>query len=571
MCCFFETTGWRLWRVEPEGDRTIFSTRCVLWIALGIWILAGIFQAIGAIRLNSGLQSGDQGAYLALSLAQKEARYLTDGNRHPLYSALLIPLAERTPLFFANARWVSFAIGLSLILILVFREVRSRANLTAAIVAAAFFSSHVQMVRTLSEIWCEGLLYLLLFLLWSSCESNHSKCGIDTPPVRTNLLFVFTFGQGCLAGLLYLTKGTGLQIAALFWLVLYFYSRSKRLVLLSLFGFLLTSLPLLVWNLEEYGKPFYNFASTHNMWFDEADEIWYENPEQLPTLATYLQTHTTRDILSRLINGLWLEAQMILQLLWSDWRLPEGTSSLNQFYHTLAKCIVFFFLAIGLLSRRCHPSLTSPMARGFFVALCIGLIPSFGWYAQLTNEPRFLMSLVPVGVVLGARLAADGIVSFRTWFNQRSGGSGFPPWMRVMGIAGCVAWAASGCYGSLNFLVKTGQAPPPRVPELAAEILGQVSRLPPDSTIAFGPSHELPTWLARGDLKWRATPWSIDFQRFEAMLERERIRYVLVDRETAARRPYLGPLVLSPTAPAGWKLIYRTRDPEGFFLLYEKE
>lgn len=51
-------------------------------------------------------------------------------------------------------------IGLGLILFMVYREIRFRRSLVSALVVAAFFSSHVQMIRTLSEIWCEGLLYL---------------------------------------------------------------------------------------------------------------------------------------------------------------------------------------------------------------------------------------------------------------------------------------------------------------------------------------------------------------------------------------------------------------------------
>lgn len=462
-------------------------------------------------------------------------------------------------------------IGLGLILFMVYREVRFRRSLVSALVVAAFFSSHVQMIRTLSEIWCEGLLYLLVCLLWAWSESSPPEKNSSPQTARSTRLAAACFGQGCLAGLLYLTKGTGLQIAFLYWLVLLFYPHSRRLLTVSIAAFLLTCLPLLAWNYHEFGTPFYNFASTHNMWFDEADEIWYDDPETLPTLATYLQSHSFGEIFTRLSEGLWLEGKMALQLLWSDWRLPEGSSSLAVLIHSTCKAAVFLFMGFGLLTRRSHRPVTTPLAGGFFVALCVGLIPSFGWYARLTNEPRFLMTLMPIGIVLGGRFAADGVDSFRAWLRGKSLSPKVLGWIRKTAVTGGVIWGLSAWFCAQIFLSRTGQAPPPRMPELAREILAKLEQLPSGSTIAFGPSHELPTWMARGDLNWRATPWRTDFDGFEKMLAREQIGYVLVDRETAARRPYLAPLVLSMTPPAGWKPLARIRDAEGFFLLYEKE
>lgn len=531
--------------------------RILLFATLFIGLAAAFLQGIAAIRMNSSLQSGDQGAYLHLSLAQAEGRALTDGNRHPLYPALLIPLAERSPAFFARARWISLAIGGALLILAALWELKHRNDPVSAVLITLFLGSHVQIVRALSEVWCEPLLFLLLYCLWLTMDTAHSL--VERPKGVMRWLL-----PGLLCGMLYLTKGTGLQVAAAFWVVTLIIRRDWKGTAMGMAVFLIVVSPLLFWNLKTYGSPLYSFASTHNMWFDEADEIWYDDPATLPTLGSYLATHTFSEIAQRLGRGMILEAQMAFQLLWTDWRLPEGSSFSLVLIHFLLKMAVVVLVVVGFWRKTGRGTLTSRMGGWFFLGLVVFLVPSFGWYAQLTNEPRFLMMLVPIGAVLLARAASRGL----EWGGDHSNWCG-----RLVGTAflglfllGTIcSFTASG-----SFAWKTRLLPGPEVMPLAQRVLTEVNQLPENTTVAFGPSHGLPTWLSRGDLKWRPNPWRIDWERFIGFLGREQIRHILLDQETLARRPYLSPLV-NPSAPPApdWRLAFRDRDQDGFFLLWE--
>ncbi len=565
--------------------------RTVLFTVLVIGLAAAFLQGIAAIRLNSSLQSGDQGAYLHLSLAQAEGRALTDGNRHPLYPALLAAWAERSPAFFAYSRWVSLIIGGALLVLAAYWEIRHRKDPVSAVFVVLFLGSQVQMIRTLSEIWCEPLLYFLLFCLWLVTDAYRSPEEIHRGVIRWIL-------PGLLCGALYLTKGTGLQVAIAFWMVTWFVSRDWKGTILGVVVFLIMVSPLLWWNIKVYGNPLYSFASTHNMWFDEADEIWYDDPATLPSLGSYLRTHTLGEIIQRLGRGLILEAKMAFQLVWTDWILPGRSPFALVLIHLLVKMAVVVLVVFGLWRKAGQRELTSRMGGWFFLCLVVFLVPSFGWYAQLTNEPRFLMMLVPIGVVLLARAGSRGL----EWLSRPDSppppqtfparGEGettdsLPPcggglgWERIRSnwhgsvIVTCfMACVFVGVICSFTVSVHlawiTRHFPGPEVTPLAQRVLTEMDHLPAETTVAFGPSHGLPTWLSRGDLKWRAIPWRIDWERFLTFLQREQIRYVLVDQETLARRPFLSPL-MNPSGPSspGWKLVFRDRDQEGFFLLWE--
>jgi len=54
-------------------------------------VIFGSFAAVGWARVRDNWRStkSDQGEYLSLGLAIRAGTALTDGNRHPLYPALL--------------------------------------------------------------------------------------------------------------------------------------------------------------------------------------------------------------------------------------------------------------------------------------------------------------------------------------------------------------------------------------------------------------------------------------------------------------------------------------------------
>jgi hypothetical protein len=545
-----------------------------LWILVTLLFAAFLANGLGAVRLNTDLQAGDQGAYLQLALAQKEGRAFTDGNRHPLHPALLIPLAERRVEFFARARWVSYALGACFLLGVLWMEWRDRRDPWTLFFFLAFFAVHGQMRRTVSEIWCEPLLYPLVFFLWWLFDRTGRRSGereADAPATGgSGEGFRMWAFLGLLAGLGYLTKGSGSQIAGLFFLSALLFVRSWRKIGLALVVFLAAISPLVVWNLATYGDPLYSFASTHNMWFDEADEIWYDNPDDLPTLGTYLETHTLSEILARVGKGLVLETRMAGYLLWTDWRFAFGEAFSLPNLLLFPLKLAFYSLAvlgsIALLGSRETGQAPATWRGGvYFVLLVAAFFLTFGWYAQLTDAPRFLMTLVPIAVLLLARSASAGWSTLQAHCKGK-GGQGT---VRLAG--GLLALEVLAILAlSLWFAVQTSHFPPPGLNPLSERMIERLNSLPEDAHIAYGPSHGLPLWMTRGDLTWRPTPWRIDFATFEKTLERERIEYVLLDTETLARREYLRFLATpGGMESAGWKLLHRDRDEETVFLLYE--
>ncbi|MCB9782037.1 MAG: hypothetical protein H6751_03630 [Candidatus Omnitrophica bacterium] len=530
--------------------------RNILLLSVVLLILSAGLYSLGALWLNTNLQAGDQGAYLHLSLAQKHGIALTDGNRHPLYSALLLPIAERDPQFFARARWFSLIIGLLFLGSIAWNEIGVRKDLLSAFLAMAFLSLHLQMGRTLSEIWCEPLLYFLVYLPWWMLDSRGKPEEMESKK--------FLLLGGVLTGLIYLTKGTGLQVAALFWVTVFIFAKNRLKPFVGIGVFLLVASPLLVWNTVVYHSPVYSFASTHNMWFDEADEIWYDDPEDLPTLGSYLKTHTPTEIAGRLGRGLILESKMAFQLLWSDWKLPEGSSLPASIALFAFKLIILVGLPISILRLFREPSshqrITSRPALVFFLLMVGFMFPAFGWYAQLTDAPRFIMTLVPIAVVLLGRILSSSVEST---LQQSGAGS------KVL-LSGILIFSLFAMLQTASFAWKTRDFPAPSLDPSSERILEEVNQLPEGAKIAFGPSHGLPLWLSRPDLEWRPTPWRIDLERFKRMLERERIGYVLLDGETLARRPYLAPLAgPSASETLGWRIRSRFRSDTGFFILYE--
>ena len=93
----------------------------------------------------------DQGAYLHVSLLIHEDRALTDGNRHPLYPALLAPFASREHSFFPTAKLVTLVLGMAGYLFVAWRIARRWGTGMALAVLLACGSSFVWTASGLIE------------------------------------------------------------------------------------------------------------------------------------------------------------------------------------------------------------------------------------------------------------------------------------------------------------------------------------------------------------------------------------------------------------------------------------
>jgi len=64
-------------------------------VLLCVVLVCYVADGLEAIRANSNSSDYDQRSYLGLAIDIQDGDALTDGNRHPLYPALLAPFAAR--------------------------------------------------------------------------------------------------------------------------------------------------------------------------------------------------------------------------------------------------------------------------------------------------------------------------------------------------------------------------------------------------------------------------------------------------------------------------------------------
>ena len=91
--------------------------KITIWVMVVLILSSFISAELVAINANTNSSGGDQGVTLLLGLRIREHVALTDGNRHPLYPALVSLFATRDLSYFTKAKFVSLAIGLATLLV----------------------------------------------------------------------------------------------------------------------------------------------------------------------------------------------------------------------------------------------------------------------------------------------------------------------------------------------------------------------------------------------------------------------------------------------------------------------
>ncbi len=109
-----------------------------------------------------------------------------------------------------------------------------------------------------------------------------------------------------MAGLAYLTKAPAVQLVPAFVLVAVWLARKqrgwwrRREIWVFLGCWLLAWLPLLVFNIQEYHNPLYNYNYQHEIYLDSPTERHFADISEAPTLATYLNSHTVGQMVVRM-------------------------------------------------------------------------------------------------------------------------------------------------------------------------------------------------------------------------------------------------------------------------------
>ncbi len=526
----------------------------LLALVLGRFVVVGLPKVLA----NHVSSDGDESAYLSLGLALVESGTLSDGTRPPLYALLLSPWAERSWAYFTTAKLVTLAVGGLTLLALFVAGVRLfgwETALLATFLLAANKEFHVRA----TTVYADTLLALVMVGAWYYLVKSLEGW-------KNSLL------AGIFVGLSFLTKGSAPVLLAA-WGVMALLVLRRRifrqtgLLLVPLF-FVLTSLPLLIYNARVFGSPTYNFATQHIMWMDRLEQINTADPAELPTFSTYMASHTPADMLARLQKG-----QRRLNPVVAESLIP-GREFEPPWLGPALGLVTLAVLAFLLRYRR--PALKTYLARQqaplVFTLFLAGLFyVFFTWYvAGSSAETRFIVPFIgPIYLVL-----ADMVMSLvRGLGNELNPSPARGPGGRRLyrlALVIIIAWGAWWLVDTTRQEAWAAGIDPYESDRSAnAEEETLIRWLADDrageALVLFGPSKSLPLWKFPARFTVERLPVDINtWPAMEAYLQARAPDYVIIDSDTARRRrqalaDYFGyseedELVRLEQIPPGWAL-----------------
>ena len=367
------------------------------WDALAIALAVTLGAALWLEGAHLDPTARDQVHDLSLAIRIREGRALSDGNRHPLFPALLAPFAGRDPAFQTRALMVGVGVGvLSLLAVYVAAAKVFSRRLGVVAVLALLIEFRLQGRRICPEPLAAGLLAVGVALLaWARAGPK---------PLR------WTFAGGAVLGLAWLTKGSATLAlgAAALWTITSGGARARRLGLLCA-GFVVAAWPLMAWNVSQGHGPLYNVNSAHVMWEDGWDGDL--DKRTIATPATWWAGHSMREGVSRWATG--LVTQRGIEFVYGTFLVLGALALLERRRRRRA--------AKAGDAMTASPSFesTAEARRGWAsLALWNGAIwlLAFAWYAPIVSSRRLLFPIFAVLVppVLAA-LAEWGRAVGRTW------------------------------------------------------------------------------------------------------------------------------------------------------------
>ena len=532
-------------------------------ILLLLALILGRFIVVGMpkILFNTLSSDGDESAYLSLGLAIRESGALSDGTRPPLYSLLLTPFAARAWSYFTTAKLLTLGIGALTILAVFMVGVRLyswEAALLAALLVAANKEFHVRA----STVYADTLLALIMaggwyFLIKS--VAGWKNCVL----------------AGFFVGLAFLTKGSAPVLLAAWGLMALLHFQFKIVrqpeLLLVPLTFVLTSLPLLIYNTTEFGSPTYNFATQHIMWMDELEQINTADPADLPTRASYFATHTPADMVARIQKGLRRLNPVVTRSINPDRDFEPAW--LGPALGLLALVVLIYLVLFRRQALiRYLDQHQNELVFTFF--LCGLFYFFFTWYvAGSSAETRFVIPLLgPLYLVL-----ADVVVSLVRGLGNRLSSfegrlfqkPGLPATGYGLVLALVIGWG-------VWWLVDTSRVEgwalsvDPYESDRSAnaeaeEIVQWLSRDHPDGAalVAFGPSKSLPLWKFPARFSFERLANEVDtWPVMQTYIQSQRPDYIIIDDDTARRRRQAlsgyfqreNELVNFKQTPPGWAL-----------------
>jgi hypothetical protein len=514
---------------------------CVLSFALAV---------IPISHANTNSADWDQRGYLKIGLWISRGIGFTDGSKNPLYPLALAPLASRDFRYFTMAKYVSLGIG-CIGLVTTYHVARKYVGRVGALTVVSLLMLNRQYRFAAAHVDTEILLTPLFFAAWHKCCETLRTAAARQNSTKSTII------AGILAGLTYLAKGTGLLLPMMLFGTLVLLHGvtwlSNRIIWLFLLSFVVVSLPLWGHNLLWHGNPLYNVNTTHYMWNDSWEEHLTYDPAELPTLFTYVQTHTVDDAWERLSNG--------LRIAPVQWYGAVELDSLSPAPQAGGIAVAGLgVLVLGGVLKQVHGEWES--RKGCFVfSLCgiVGYAVLFAWYHPISTSPRFVLPWVPVLYLASVWLILRLVRSYGDWAN--------------VGLTGLAAMAIIGTSApGIQHLSMFGSMPAhdQEAAEDDARFMSEIlRRTSPGDNVAIGPSHSLPFWLAfdRGIL---GVPHARqNWPSFQSWITDREVEYIVLDEELWNRRRRLfGDFwslteqgLVAKETPPGWSLVVPTQYP----------
>ncbi len=357
-------------------------------------LVAVTFFLVGLDKVNEASDPSfeDTQAFLQVALFIKEnggvsnflhlcmtGEYEADVQK-PLYPLLLSTFASKELVFFEKARVLSLVMGL-LVVVTFFYISRDLYGDDVGYLGAGWLAVNSTFLRVSSHVQCETtlILFMLLSLYCMMKGSENERYWIVA---------------GLFGGLAYLAKGTGLMLIPVF-IVASLLSHGPKIIRRTYFWmffvlFFLISSPLVARNMLLYGEPTHESANYHALWLDSWDEIYLpkyqlvrQYPEvtwegtALPTMRSYIASHTLSEIITRAARGISREFRMFVSSM-EPLLYMEGIGWL-----------VLLFFCIGLaLEIRTQRIL-------YVVFFMAAIFFPFAWMNQSVPAIRFISVLIP--------------------------------------------------------------------------------------------------------------------------------------------------------------------------------
>ena len=506
-------------------------SRSLLLLIFARFILRGLVR----VTWNIASDAIDQGVYLQLGLFMREGRAFTDGNRNPLYPAILALFARREWAYFTEAKLLSLLFGLAGLL-LVFYLSRKLFGASAALASILLLSTNDHYQMYTSWVAGESLLLIFFFVTWYLVATGFQD--------RRRWL-----GAGVTAGLAALTKGTG-QFLIFAFLATALLTLGKRLfqqkwVYVVVVAYFVVISPMLMINTFYFGNPLYNYNTTHAVWFDNWEDAYIVG-RRPATMLSYLKTHSMPTMIAREVFGLYRVADV-----WSFTLFPDY---FNLFLGPIrSKGRIAAFAAFSIISlllllitwrkgaRSTHRTEAFRGGTVFTLILCFLVYLSFSWYAQVMYKARFMMPLNPI-IYTGLLGLVSIFLDLPAFASVRK-----RPLVLALGRMAYAGVAlAMISYLAYSLVTTVPQLRDPYRVDLEANLPREdvlkwlVARAEPGEPVLWGPSHYLPRWKYTPRLEFVPIPVDlVSWQELEAYVHQQGIRYWILDFSTIGRREEL--------------------------------